>query len=96
MAYQKIGLVVLDDRAAREARLIDFVHGHLWIVPIYFSFLVAVWFWLGLRNAGKVLMFVALTLLSAPLLFYDRACLHIESKVISIELLGTQVEKTNR
>jgi hypothetical protein len=87
MARGKIDLVALDDRAAGEARLIDFVHGHLWIPPLYFAFLVAVWFRLSVANAGKVPMFAALLLLSTPVLFYDRACLHINFKLLSVQPL---------
>jgi hypothetical protein len=89
MARGNIDFVELDDRAAGEARLIEFVHGHLWIPPLYFAFLVAVWFRLSVANAGKIAMLAALLLLSAPVFFYDRACLHIAGKMISVRPLET-------
>jgi hypothetical protein len=90
LAHSKLGMIALDDRAAGEARLIDFVQRHLWIVPVYFCFLLTVWIWLSLRNAGRLIMFVSLILLSAPVLFYDRACLHISNKLLSGELFENE------
>ena len=84
MALGKLDIIVQDQRAAGETRLVDLVQSDLWIVPTYFSALFAAWLWLSLRDAGKVLMFVAMILLSAPLLLYDRACLHIQYKLTAI------------
>jgi len=82
MARERLGWgMIIDDRTLGEIRLIKLIDRHFWILTTYFLFLLGIWFWLSLRNGGRLVMAITLLLMSTPLFLYMRASLHISSKL---------------
>ncbi len=73
---------IMDDRTVREMSVIDFIHGHLWIVVAYAAVFVACLIWLEFRAAPRWAVWATFIALALPLFVYDRACLHVGSKFI--------------
>ncbi len=73
---------IMDDRTVREMSVIDFIHGHLWIVVAYAAVFLACLLWLEFRAAPRWTVWVTFILLALPSLAYAWACLHIGNKFI--------------
>ena len=73
---------IMDDRTVREMSVIDFIHGHLWIVVAYVVVFLACLLWLEFRASPRWAVWVTFVVLASPVLAYARACLHIGNKFI--------------
>ena len=73
---------IMDDRTAREMIVIDFIHGHLWMIVAYAAVFVACLLWLEFRTTPRWAVLATFIVLALPPLAYARACLHIGNKFI--------------
>jgi hypothetical protein len=73
---------IMDDRTVREISVIDFMHGHWWIVAAYGVLFLACLIWLEFRTASRWAVWATFIMLALPLLAYARACLHIGTKIV--------------
>ena len=74
--------VLMDDRAVREMTIIDFIHGHLWILAPYAAVFFGCLLWLEFRSAPRWSVWVSFIIFTLPFLAYARACLHISNKLM--------------
>ena|SRR5437867_1950087 len=74
---------IMDDRTSREMMIIDFIHGHVWILAAYAAVFLFCLLWLEFRTAPRWAVWVSFAVFAMPFLAYAVACLHIGNKFIA-------------
>ena len=77
MDFNNRHFAVMDERTAREIRVVDFLDANLWIPLLYTGVFVGAVLWLEYRGGPRSMVWVTFVLLALPCLIYARSCLHL-------------------
>jgi hypothetical protein len=75
--------LLMDARAIREIKLIDFMDAHYWIAIAYFAACFGMLMWLKLRCVSWYYSRLAFAMLALPCVAYVWACMHIWGKFVA-------------